>query len=95
MANHRPSRWREALAESLGMPKDILLNLSRVVAIGDRQLFIENHQGITEFTPRKVRVEASPLPITITGEGLALRSISSEEVALEGNIHTIILGEPR
>jgi len=95
LANHRPSRWREALAESLGMPKDILLNLSRIVVIGDHQLFIENHQGITEFTPQRVRVQASPRAITITGDNLALRNISGEEIALEGKILTIALGDLR
>ena len=44
---------KESIAELLEFPKDIMLDTSKVVMIGNLQIFIENHKGIIEYTEKK------------------------------------------
>ncbi len=83
----------ELLANYLELPKDLLMDLPRVTLLGDMQLHIENHRGIMEYTKERIRISTNLGEMTILGEGLMLRNIHSDEIAIDGKIKSLhILG---
>jgi len=85
---HGPG-WRGLLAEHLDLPKDIVLDLARIVVLGDLQLIIENHRGIMEYTPARIIVATQKGRLRIEGEDLSIGSIQEEQIAVTGTLHLI------
>lgn len=79
----------EFLANYLELPKDLLMNLPRITLLGDMQLHIENHRGIMEYTKEKIRIRTSLGEMVIIGEGLVLRNIFPDEIAVDGKIRAL------
>lgn len=73
------SRWSE-LKKSV----HTILNVPRVTVIGTYQVYIENHQGILEFTSQRLRLRMEAGQLHITGRGLTIRHVNREEMFVEG-----------
>ncbi|NLJ99727.1 MAG: sporulation protein YqfC [Clostridia bacterium] len=80
-------------ANVLEIPEDILLNLPRVVMVGNVHVYIENHKGVIEYTSEKLRVAVNSGEIKITGEDFFLKTILPDELSLEGKIDTLVFGQ--
>ncbi len=81
---------RRKIAEALELPKDVTLNVPRLTMIGTSNLIIENYKGIIEYERDKIRVNTSIGIISITGEGMIIREITSEDIMVEGEINSLI-----
>lgn len=77
---------KEKIIDALDLPKDIVLDLPRMVLTGNRELYIENYRGIVEYTDTLIRLNTSANMIKVTGEGLNIKHIASEEITLSGKI---------
>ncbi len=84
-------RIGEKLIEAFEIPKDALLDLPRIVIIGDSELVIENHLGILEYRRDFVRIATARGEVAIEGEGLSISRILRREVSLEGRIRRVEL----
>ena len=60
---------KQQFSDVLEIPRDVMLNLPKIVLIGNLQLFLENHNGITEYTPQLVRIAVAEGTVEIAGEG--------------------------
>lgn len=74
------------MSDILEIPSDIVMDLPKIVLVGDVQLFIENHRGIIEYTAESVRVSVGDYELEVSGESLLLRNILPDEICLEGRI---------
>lgn len=83
----------EILADYLELPKDLMLDLPRITLLGNLQLIIENHRGIIEYTKERIRISTSLGELLIDGEGLVLRNIFPDEIAVDGKITSLKLVE--
>ena len=50
---------RQAMAEFLDIPRDLVLDLPKVTVVGRNELYIENHRGIIEYNLNRLRVNLS------------------------------------
>ncbi|MGB9886037.1 MAG: sporulation protein YqfC [Moorellales bacterium] len=82
-------RWRNRLAQALDLPRDLLADLPRVTVVGSSQVTVENHRGLIEFTPTRVRIAAKEGAVEVEGEQLTLRLILAEEIILEGRVRAV------
>jgi sporulation protein YqfC len=82
----RKSGLRERLVSLLELPGDALLDVARVTLVGDREMVVENHRGLIEYTPDRVVLTVPEGQLTIDGEALRIGSISPEQVVLAGKI---------
>lgn len=85
----RGVRLGRRLADFLEVPQDIVLDLPRITLVGSQQLVLENHRGIIEYSPTRVRLALAQGELAVTGADLALVSLSEEEVIVTGNIRAI------
>ncbi|MCL6611352.1 MAG: sporulation protein YqfC [Peptococcaceae bacterium] len=82
-------RLKRQMSDMLEIPGDVIMDLPKVVLVGDLQLFIENHRGIVEYTAENVRINAGDYEVAVSGEGLLLRNILPDEICLEGRIKSV------
>ncbi|MCM3633237.1 MULTISPECIES: sporulation protein YqfC [Paenibacillus] len=78
-------------ASWLDMPQDVVFELPRLTLIGDRQLYIENHRGVINFTEEVLRLSLSKGELEVRGRELIIRTIWTDEVFVEGIITGIEL----
>lgn len=78
-------------ASWLDMPQDVVFELPRLTLIGDRQLYIENHRGVINFTEEVLRLSLSKGELEVRGHELIIRTIWTDEVFVEGIITGIEL----
>lgn len=80
---------KKRISDALDLPGDIVLNLPRIVITGSIALFIENHRGIVEYTPDKVRLNMGEGALIVKGEDLLIKSLIADEATIEGRIKSI------
>ncbi len=85
----RPRGWRDVVADRLELPKDIVLDLPRLVILGDLQVVIENHRGIMEYTPERIIIAVNKGRLRIEGEELTIGSIQEEQITVTGSLRLV------
>jgi sporulation protein YqfC len=85
---HR-KRSLQKLAGFLDIPQDIVLDLPRITMLGNKQVLVENHKGIIEYTPSLVRIKLTEGELIIKGAELALGNLQAEQILVEGIVRDI------
>lgn len=80
---------KKGFSEMMEIPSDIMLDLPKIVIVGDVQVFIENHRGIVEYSTETVRIHVGNGEVGIAGENLMVRNILTEEICVEGKIKSL------
>ncbi|QWU14990.1 sporulation protein YqfC [Paenibacillus sophorae] len=73
----------------LDLPQDLLSDMPRITLIGNKEMVIENHRGVLNFSPGQLTLALSKGSLEIAGEGLVITSILGRELAVEGVIGEI------
>jgi len=79
----------QKLAGLLEIPQDIVMDLPRITMLGNKQLLVENHKGIIEYTPSLVRIKLSQGELIVKGSGLTLGNFQAEQILIEGTVREI------
>lgn len=87
-------KFKKQFSDFFEIPNDVMLDLPKIVLVGNLQVFIENHRGIVEYTTEKVRVKVGEGEFGITGSKLMLRNIKTDEICVEGQIKKLCFLEP-
>ncbi len=82
-------RLRDKTAETLGVSKEVILDLPRLVFIGNRELTVENYKSIGEYTQNLILLDANQCKLKISGEALEIKSIASELIYICGKIFAV------
>jgi len=80
---------RDRVASLLELPGDVMLNSSRITLVGARELWVENHKGVHEYTAERVVLAVPEGRLTIAGESLNIGAISPDQLTLSGSIRSI------
>lgn len=91
----RVNKFKEALAEKMEIPRDVMMNIPKITLTGDRDMLIENHKGIEAFHEKMIQVNSKLGSIIIEGEGLEIVYIGGATLALRGCINKICYGEKK
>lgn len=79
----------QALAGLLEIPQDIVLDLPRITMLGNRQILVENHKGIIEYTSSMVRIKLNQGELVIAGTDLTLGNLQAEQILVEGAVSAV------
>lgn len=85
----KTKRVKQRLANILDIPKDVMLDLPKLVLVGNVQVFLENHSGIIEYTSNIIRAQTNVGEIRIEGKNLSLKNILPDEIVVEGTIYSL------
>ena len=82
----RTQEMRTRMAELFDLPADLVAGLAHMELLGDRQFFLEGHDGILAFSDTQIDISAGALVVRVRGSELALRSMTDREVRIRGKI---------
>ncbi len=82
-------RLQQAVREMIAMPRDTVLNLPRIILLGNLQCCVENHQGILQYTPDLVGLQAGAYRIYMEGQELVITSLTTDTIYVEGKIEQV------
>ena len=80
---------KNELVNAIDFPKEVLLNLPKITLIGKTHVTIENHKGIIEYIPERIRVNTTIGVIRILGKKMIVNSIMTEVITISGEITNI------
>lgn len=81
----------ESIAERFDLPAGIVSGLPRIEIVGGRQITIERHKGLIEYSRGEIAVNTVKSILRIRGEGLEIRAMTSEILVISGTIHCVEL----
>ena len=57
--------------------------------VSDRELMIENHNGIINYYPEEILVKTGDFIVNVSGENLFIESLTRESINIMGRIKTV------
>lgn len=88
----KDTKWRR-LGRLLEIPDEAAFGSLKLTMLENRELLVENHQGIVAYTEEKVKIKVPFGWLTVTGESLNLNHLQSEQILLKGRIVSLYYGE--
>lgn len=76
----------EKVVDALDLPRELVLGMPRFVVLGDREATVENYKGIIEYDESRVLLNTSMGLFSLTGEGLNIKTITDDDITIEGRI---------
>ncbi|HHX17501.1 MAG TPA: sporulation protein YqfC [Clostridium sp.] len=83
------SSIKEKMSEFLELPKEIVLDLSKITMYGNNNVLIENYKGIIEYENDRLRINTKDGIIRVMGNKLFIKEITSEDLLIYGEITSI------
>lgn len=81
------------LADSLKLPRDMVLGEFKLSMTGNRELFIENYRGIAEYGENAILLQTRGDILKITGKHLTIEYYTNEDMKIIGFIANIQFGK--
>ena len=85
----RSYRLKEKLSDTFELPKDIVLDVSKIIIIGTGQITVENHKGLIEYNEELIRINTGSGIMKLCGKNLTIKNIIQEEITITGEITKI------
>ncbi len=84
--NRNSSQKKEALVESLKLPKDICMGALKVTLTGNREAWIENYRGILEYAEEQILLQGKTCQVCFEGTRLSIDYYTNEDMKISGCI---------
>ena len=85
----RKEQMLTRMAEMFDLPGDLVAGLCHTELLGDRQFFLEGHEGILSYTAEQIDISAGALIVRVKGRDLMLRCMTENEVRIQGTIECV------
>lgn len=94
-SSQKKTTAREKIADTLDFSKEILLDTSKITAIGNREMTVENYRGILEYGNKRIRLLSQPYTIDICGDFLEIKTMTRDFLYITGTLKSVAfcLGE--
>lgn len=83
------NRGKEIIIEKLDLPKDVLLDVPKIIVVGRNEITIENHKGILIFDRDKIKINTNICPIEIKGRKFEILYIATSTITIKGYFDSI------
>ncbi|MCI8717849.1 MAG: YabP/YqfC family sporulation protein [Lachnospiraceae bacterium] len=80
---------KKNVANTLGLPKDLVMGEVNVRIAGKSRIFIENYRYIIEYTESVLKLQCRNTKLKICGNKLVIEYYSKEEMLVKGIISEI------
>lgn len=80
------TRSKEALVESLKLPRDVCLGAMRVTLTGNREAWIENYRGLLEYSECNIVLQGKSCQVCLEGRKLVIDYYTNEDMKICGYI---------
>lgn len=80
---------KEAFAEKLDLPREIVMDLPKITITADNEINIENHKGILLFEENQMKINSKVGVITIIGDDFNVLYLGGSTVTINGKFKAI------
>lgn len=77
------------VAEALDIPKEVYLNLPRIIMTGNTELYLCGYKALNDYSEKEIRLISHDGVIAVAGENLVIKSIENEEIIISGSIISV------
>ncbi len=81
--------WGRQVAETLHLPKEVVLHLPLISMVGQEELTIENHKGLMEYSTEVIRIATGIGSLKICGVSLELKQMSADCIVVKGRVDSL------
>lgn len=81
---------KQNIADKLDLPRDIILNMPKILVTGDKEIVIENHKGIVLFEKERIKINSGVGLISICGEDFEVLFMGGSTITIGGKFKSII-----
>lgn len=78
------------LIDKLELPRDVLMDLPKIVITGNSEISIENHRGIVVFDENIVKINSRVGLISIHGKRFEILFLGGKTITLRGVFKSIL-----
>ncbi|MFP4660705.1 MAG: YabP/YqfC family sporulation protein [Halanaerobiales bacterium] len=82
-------KFRQQIVDFFGLSPEIAMDLPLIMMVGDEQIYLENHKGISHFKDVEIKIKINQGFLVFTGENLVVDEINSESISISGKIHSL------
>lgn len=84
------SAAKEIIVDKLDLPRDIILNVPKIIVTGDSEITIENHKGVVAFSENQVKVNSGIGLISIYGSNFEIIFMGGTTIVIGGKFKSVI-----
>lgn len=84
------NKTKETIAQKLDLPRDVVLNIPKIMIIGDNEITIENHKGVVLFEENEIKINSNVGLITIYGYGFEILFMGGSTLTLSGRFKSVV-----
>lgn len=77
--------------QRLSMQDEALPGQTVVEVLEDQRVLIEHHRGIIQYTREEIQIRVKFGRICVSGQGLSLCRMTSDQLVITGEIHSLTL----
>ncbi|MDS0524052.1 sporulation protein YqfC [Clostridium sp. SHJSY1] len=85
----KKNKNKEAIIEKFKIPKDLILDIPKIIVTGDKEIIIENHKGIVSFEKNEIRINSRVGIIKIQGSSFEILYIGGDTITISGSFKAI------
>ena len=82
-------KGKQKILNSFDFPKDISMELPKIIVIGNKEITIENHKGLIVFENNIVKIGSRIGAITISGSNFEILFIGDSTITISGVFYGI------
>lgn len=82
-------KFTEYIADTMTMPKDVVMDLPRISICGDKEIYIENHKGLLTYTDSELAVKMKDGVMRVYGLGLRIILLEPDRFVLNGELERV------
>lgn len=80
---------KENISDKLQLPRDIIMDLPKIIITGDSEISVENHKGVISFQTEILKVNSKVGVIVIKGNNLEILFIGGNTITIGGKFKSI------
>lgn len=81
------------ISDKFELPKDVIMNLPRIIVVGKEEITIENHKGILSFNSNMVKINSGIGTVIVEGKNFEILFMGGSTLTIGGKFESIVYGE--
>lgn len=88
--DERLEKAKEYIVDKFELPKEVMMNLPRIIILGKEEITIENHKGILSFNSNLVKINSGIGSVIIEGKNFEILFMGGSTLTIGGKFKSIM-----
>lgn len=79
----------DKIADTMGVSKEIVMNIAHITLAGNREIYIENHKGIARYSEECICIMTADGILKISGRDLKIDMVRVSDIFISGYFNAL------